>query len=133
VFIAGGVFAVTFIELAEEVPQSRLTLAFALLAGGVFWLAFQYLFLAYGRKTPGMRLAQLELCTFSGKQPSLFARQCRALAGGLSGFAAGLGYLWSFIDEDRVGWHDRISQTYLRSTFAPSAPKDPYEYDDLKG
>ena len=133
VFIAGGVFALTFIELAEELPQSRLTVAFGLLAGGVFWLVFQYLFLAHGRRTPGMRLAQLELCTFSGKPPSLFARQCRALAGGLSGFAAGLGYLWSFIDEDRVGWHDRISQTYLRSTLLPSAARDPYEYDDLKG
>ena len=114
VFIGSGVCAVTFLQLAEEMPHSRLTAAFALASCGMFWLLFQYLFLTYGRATPGMKVAQLELCTFEGKPASLFARRCRALASALSGFSAGLGYAWAFIDEDRLGWHDRISQTHLR-------------------
>jgi uncharacterized RDD family membrane protein YckC len=133
VFIASGVFALTFLELAEETPQSRLTMVCALVVGGVFWLVFQYLFLIYGRRTPGMKLAQLELCTFAGKPAPQFARQSRALASALSGFAIGLGYFWAFIDEDRLGWHDRISQTCLRSLLVPSAAREPYDYDDLKG
>ncbi|HZS29354.1 MAG TPA: RDD family protein [Candidatus Angelobacter sp.] len=131
VFFASGVFALTFLQLAEETPRSRLTMVCALAVGGVFWLAFQYLFLVYGRRTPGMKLAQLELCTFAGEPAPLFARQARAFAGTLSGFAIGLGYFWAFIDEDRLGWHDRISQTYLRSSLVPSAARKLYGYDDL--
>jgi len=123
VLIASCIFALTFLELAEEAPQSRLNIACALAVGAVFWLVFQYLFLTYGRRTPGMKLAQLELCTFEGKRAPLSARRSRALASGLSGFAIGLGYLWTYIDEDRLGWHDRISQTYLKASLnsQPSA------------
>jgi uncharacterized RDD family membrane protein YckC len=116
VLIASGTFAVTFLKLAEEMPQSKLTMVCALAAGGTFWLLFQYLFLTYGRGTPGMRMAHLELCTFEGKPASLFARRCRAAASALSAFCAGLGYAWALIDEDRLGWHDRISQTHLRGS-----------------
>ena len=131
VFLASGVFALTFLQLAEETPRSRLTMVCALAVGGVFWLAFQYLFLVYGRRTPGMKLAQLELRTFAGEPASLFARRVRAFAGSLSGFAIGLGYFWAFIDEDRLGWHDRISQTYLKSLAVANAARDPFDYDDL--
>ncbi len=27
----------------------------------------------------------------------------------------GLGYVWALVDEDRVGWHDRISRTHVRA------------------
>lgn len=116
VLMGSCIFMLTFLELAEEAPKSRLTMVCALAVGGMFWLVFQYLFLIHGRRTPGMKLAQLELCTFEEGPAPLFARQCRALASTLSGIAIGLGYLWVFIDEDRLGWHDRISQTYLKGS-----------------
>jgi uncharacterized RDD family membrane protein YckC len=116
VFIASGLFGLTFLKLAQEVPHSRMALVCALAACGIFWLLFQYMFLTYGHITPGMRMAQLELCTFSGERPSRLVRQCRALASALSGFSAGLGYAWAFIDEDRLGWHDRMTQTYIRGS-----------------
>jgi len=133
VLIASGAFAITFLKLAEEMPHSRLTLVCALAACGIFWLLFQYMFLTYGRSTPGMRMAQLELCTFAGEPASRFARQCRAMASALSGFSAGLGYAWAFIDEDRLGWHDRITQTYVRALSAiPSEARELYSYNDLE-
>jgi uncharacterized RDD family membrane protein YckC len=116
VFAGSVVCALTFLKLADEMPHSRLTIAFALATCGMLWMLFQYLFLAYGRATPGMQMAQLELCAFDGAKATLFARRCRALASGLSGFSAGLGYAWAFIDQDRLGWHDRISQTHLRGS-----------------
>jgi uncharacterized RDD family membrane protein YckC len=141
VFIATGVFALTFLELAEEMPQSRIMLVCLLAASGIFWLAFQYIFLTYRRATPGMNMAQLELCTFAGTATSMFDRQTRALASALSGFSIGLGYAWALVDEDQLGWHDRISQTYLRmsthSFHAKPLPKsrrearDPYDYESL--
>jgi uncharacterized RDD family membrane protein YckC len=134
VVIATGVCAFTFLELAEEMPQSRMALLCALAAGAIFWLLFEYIFLTYRRATPGMRVAQLELCTFAGEPTSMFNRQCRAWASALSALSLGLGYAWALVDEDRLGWHDRISQTYVRSFSAiPSGAREPYGYDDLKG
>ena len=118
VFIATGVFVLTFMEAAEEMPQSRMTLVCMLAAAGIFWLLFQYIFLIFRKATPGMSMFQLELCTFAGTGTSMFDRQRRALASALSGFSMGLGYAWALVDEDRVGWHDRISRTHLRSTAA---------------
>jgi uncharacterized RDD family membrane protein YckC len=125
VFIATGAFALTFMELAEEMPQSRMTLVCMLAAGGIFWLLFQYIFLTYRRATPGMHMAQLELCTFAGTATSMFDRQCRALASALSGFSIGLGYAWAMVDEDRLGWHDRISKTHLRPLNIPNGVREP--------
>jgi uncharacterized RDD family membrane protein YckC len=121
VFLATGVFALTFLEVAEQVPRSSMTMVCMLAAGGIFWLLFQYVFLVYRRATPGMNFAGLELCTFEGKATTMFERQCRAAASALSGFSLGLGYLWALVDEDRVGWHDRISRTHLRSSPQQSA------------
>jgi uncharacterized RDD family membrane protein YckC len=137
VFVATGAFALTFAELAEEMPQSRMTLVCMLAAGGIFWLLFQYMFLVYRRATPGMNIAQLELCTFEGKRTTMFERQCRAAASALSGFSIGLGYAWALVDEDRLGWHDRISRTHVRAvseipTLSLPKVRDPYHFDDLR-
>lgn len=136
VAVATGVFALTFVEAAEGVPHSNMTMLCMLAAGGIFWLVFQYIFLVYRRATPGMNFAGLELCTFEGKATTMFERQCRAAASALSGFSLGLGYFWALVDEDRVGWHDRISRTHVRSLSAiptQSLPKgrERYNYDDL--
>lgn len=145
VAVATGAFIFTFAELAEEIPQSRMTWVFMLAAGGIFWAVFQYIFLTFRRSTPGMNVAQLELCSFAGMKTTAQARQTRALASALSGFSMGLGYAWALMDEDRMGWHDRISQTHVRAVYSsfvlPSflkfqsmaaEPRDPYEFDDLK-
>jgi uncharacterized RDD family membrane protein YckC len=145
VFIATGLFVLTFMEAAEETPQSRLTLVCMLAAGLIFWLLFQYLFLTFQRATPGMNMAQLELCTFAGEATSPMEQQRRALASTLSVCAIGLGFAWALVDEDRLGWHDRISGTHMRTAISPrpsafstflksrSIARDPYEFDDLKG
>jgi uncharacterized RDD family membrane protein YckC len=123
VFIATAVFVLTFVELAEEMPQSRMAPVCMLAAGGIFWLLFQYIFLTFRQATPGMTMAQLELCTFAGANTSIFERQRRALASTLSVCAMGLGFAWALVDEDRLGWHDRISGTHLRTAIStqPSA------------
>ena len=119
--VATGVFALTFVEAAEGVPHSNMTMVCMLAAGGIFWLVFQYIFLVYRRATPGMDFAGLELCTFDGKATTMFERQSRAAASALSGFSMGLGYFWALVDEDRVGWHDRISRTHVRAALSNRA------------
>jgi uncharacterized RDD family membrane protein YckC len=137
VFIATLAFAFTFVEAAEQVPHSSMAMVCMLAAGGIFWLVFQYIFLVYRRATPGMNFAGLELCTFEGKATTMFERQCRAAASALSGFSMGLGYLWALVDEDRVGWHDRISRTHVKavseiSTRSLPKGREPYNFEDLE-
>jgi len=134
VFLATAVFAFTFMEAGEGFPHSNMTMVCMLAAGGIFWVVFQYIFLVYRRATPGMNFAGLELCTFEGKATTMFDRQCRAAASALSGFSIGLGYFWALVDEDRVGWHDRISRTHVRALSSiPSRAREPYNYEGLKG
>jgi uncharacterized RDD family membrane protein YckC len=134
VFIATAAFALTFMEVAEDIPHTTMTLVCMLAAGGIFWLMFQYLFLVYRRATPGMNFVELELCTFEGKETTMLERQCRVAASALSGFSMGLGYAWALVDEDRMGWHDRISRTHLRAVSdVQSKAREPYYYDDMKG
>jgi hypothetical protein len=62
-----------------------------------------------------MRYAQIALTTLSNEQPSREQRQRRLAVMALSVLPVGLGLLWSLFDEERLCWHDRLSQTYLKS------------------
>lgn len=115
VFFAAGLFAACFGQIVEGVPSSRSVLFSAVAVSAILWLVFQYLFLVYGGATPGMRATELELFSFNGRRPSRLARRVRALANTLSALSGGLGFAWALVDEDTLGWHDRMSQTYLRS------------------
>lgn len=115
VLLASAVFAMGFVLFGHGLPQPRLTLLCALVVCASLWSVYQYLFLIYSAGTPGMQLAGLELCTFQGGPVSLALRRWRALASMLSALAVGLGFIWAFVDEDTLGWHDRITQTHLRT------------------
>jgi uncharacterized RDD family membrane protein YckC len=119
VAVAAMLFDFAFIRMAEDNPHSRVALLFGLCVAGTFWTVFQYLFLVHGKGTPGMRFAQLELATFDGKHLTVVTRRCRAAASALSAISMGLGYAWAFVDEDQLGWHDRITRTLLRSSAQP--------------
>jgi uncharacterized RDD family membrane protein YckC len=116
VLMASALFVAGFVIFVGRMPQSRSSLLCALLVSGGLWLIYQYLFLVYSSATPGMQLAQLEICTFQGSPASVKLRRWRALASFLSALAAGLGFAWALVDEDTLGWHDRITQTHLRKS-----------------
>jgi uncharacterized RDD family membrane protein YckC len=78
-------------------------------------LLYQLLFFTYSDATPGMRYARIGLCTFSDSNPSRAAMRRRIFAVALATASLGLGVLWAFLDDERLGWHDRISRMYQRS------------------
>ena len=119
--LAVAVFDFAFVRMAEDDPHSKLALLFGLCVAGTLWILFQYVFLVHGKGTPGMRFAQLELATFDGKALTVITRRHRAIASALSAASIGLGYAWAFVDEDQLGWHDRITRTLLRSTAEPTS------------
>ena len=109
-----AVFSVVVMSMARFVPQGKMALAAGVALPLAMWAAYHLLFLVYGAATPGMRVAQLELTSFEGCLPARRARGWRALALLLSAGSLGLGFLWTALDEDSLGWHDRITRTYLR-------------------
>ena len=64
-------------------------------------------------RTLGMQSWRLQLETMDGEKASLGAATIRFFAALLSWAPAGLGFLWSLWDKDRLAWHDRISKTHL--------------------
>ena len=75
---------------------------------------YEWFFLTFAKVTPGMRYAQLSLCTFEEEIPNAAQVSGRLKAMLISVLPVGLGMVWSIFDEDQMSWHDRLSKTYLR-------------------
>jgi uncharacterized RDD family membrane protein YckC len=92
-----------------------------MLAGAVVFtfaiaaLVYQLLFFSLNEATPGMRYARLGLCTFADANPTRQQMRRRVLAQVLAVCPLGLGVLWVLLDDERLGWHDRISRMYQRA------------------
>jgi uncharacterized RDD family membrane protein YckC len=115
---ACALFGVIFWKLtAIRPPRVQMAVGMAILAF-MLWAAYQYLLVVYAGTTPGLRLAGLELLRFDERRASRRLRRWRVLASYLSAVSLGMGYVWVFLDEDSLCWHDRITHTYL----APKLP-----------
>ncbi len=116
-------FALTAGKLLERFPaahaSSHMPPQFAAIATltvfAFLYLVYQTLFFTFSEATPGMRFARIGLCTFSDENPTRAAMRRRLVACLLSACPLGIGFLWAFLDDDRLGWHDRISRMYQRS------------------
>jgi uncharacterized RDD family membrane protein YckC len=60
----------------------------------------------------GQRWTRLRLVNFDGRRPTRTQRFYRLASGLLSILAAGIGLLWSLVDEETLTWHDHISKTF---------------------
>jgi uncharacterized RDD family membrane protein YckC len=114
--MAGAVASVAaFARFAREIPLGLP----AVLAGVGLLVAmhiiYQLLFFSLSDQTPGMRYARIGFCTFSDENPTRKAMRRRLLAQFLAICPLGLGIVWIFLDDDGLGWHDRISKMYQRA------------------
>jgi uncharacterized RDD family membrane protein YckC len=115
-------FALTVGKLSGPLTAatgSRITLQTAAITAAVtfavFTLIYQLLFFTFAEATPGMRYARIGLCTFSDDNPTRAATRRRIFAAILAACPLGIGFFWAWLDEDGLGWHDRISRMYQRS------------------
>jgi len=111
---ATGLFGLIFLHMTGAAPTWRMAAGFALALPGFFWALYQYIFLVYGGTTPGLQMTGLRLTTFDGNPVPRRQRRWRALATMVSCASLGLGFLWALVDEDGLGWHDRITRTCVR-------------------
>ncbi|MBY4678986.1 RDD family protein [Marinobacterium arenosum] len=72
-----------------------------------------YLFFAYfwnrSGQTLGLLAWRLRVQSVEGEHLTYSKALVRFLAAGLSLGCFGLGYLWMFVDRNRLSWHDRLS------------------------
>ena len=108
-------FAVVFGSLASAI-QPGLPLALASL-GLLVALTGLYgaIFFSFSDQTAGMRYARIGFCTFSDENPQRVAIRRRMSATLVALCPFGLGLLWALVDDDRLGWHDRMSRMYHRA------------------
>ena len=124
VLVAFAAFAAIFLKITgAELPwQQAASVSIGLIA--VFWAAYQYGMLVLTGSTPGLRVAKLRLSRFDGREVPRSLRRWRMAAMLLSGFSLGMGYLWAFLDEDKLCWHDRITRTYMAPKSAAECGQD---------
>jgi uncharacterized RDD family membrane protein YckC len=115
IWVALGVaiFMGIFWRFNPRLPPAPRIAELLALVGGILWFAYQAAFLIVCGTTPGLRAARLRLARFDGGPVPRNSRRWRVVASVLSCFSLGLGYAWSFFDEDRLSWHDRITKTHL--------------------
>ena len=107
-------FAAAVAYVAPELPSGKIALMGSAGVLVVLTLLYQGLFFTLSDATPGMRYARIALCTFSDENPSRSAMRRRILAMLLAAIPMGIGFLWACLDDDGLGWHDRMSRMYPR-------------------
>ena len=110
---AAGIFGLIFWKIALVRPPHIQALTLAAGIPCLFWAAYHYLLIVHAGATPGLHLAGLQLSRFDGTPAKRSLRRWRVLASYLSAASLGMGYIWLFLDEDNLCWHDRITHTYL--------------------
>jgi uncharacterized RDD family membrane protein YckC len=115
VVCAFAMFVVVFIACTAHPPSGRPAMIAAAAALVGFVALYQWLFFTFAESTPGMRCAKIALCTFGDENPGRKTLQHRVGSLFLAALPLGLGFLWALLDDDRLGWHDRMTRTYQRS------------------
>ena len=102
-----------FIALRGGEPvEGNENLVYRAVLGLVIYVFFVGFWMRSGR-TLGMQSWRLQLETTHGGEISLAAASIRFFAAIVSWLPAGLGFLWSLWDKDRLTWHDRLSGTHI--------------------
>ena len=126
VLIASALFAALWFRITSLTPSLKSVLLTMATASGFFWAIYHYLFLVYTGTTLGLKSAGLQLRNFDSTSPSRPLRRWRVLVSFLSAASAGMGFLWCFLDEDALCWHDRITRTYLAPQKVPKPDPIPH-------
>lgn len=87
----------------------------ALFTSYLFAVAFFFFgwFWTHGGQTLGMRAWRVRVQRYDGRGIGWYQALLRYLVAYVSWAAAGLGFLWSLVDKEKMTWHDRYSESIL--------------------
>jgi uncharacterized RDD family membrane protein YckC len=126
-FAYGG-FLALFATMGGRFAVSKLDAVVVAATLGLFYAQYVALFTFFGGATPGMMLRRLRVVSFDGADPTAQQLLWRSFGYLISAGTLMLGFLAGLWDQDRLCWHDRISQTYLtpvEDAFSHSQPTQP--------
>ena len=112
VIIALTLFLITFQVCGGNVVFNAETAGLYAGIYAVLWFFYKGLYGVCGSDTPGMLWTHLELVNFDGEAPDREQRIFRMVGGVIGLLSAGLGLVWSLVDEEQLTWHDHISKTF---------------------
>jgi uncharacterized RDD family membrane protein YckC len=112
IFSYGGMLAL-FSVLGGHIGLDKVDLTVMVATFALFYAQYFALFTVFGGSTPGMMLRGLRVVSFDGGVPTSRQMIRRSFGYLISAGICFLGFVWAFWDDDRLCWHDRISQTYL--------------------
>ena len=105
-------YAITFRVMGQELVWTSQMLLSFLAAAVLISLFYRVLYCLGNGDTPGIRWAGLRMIDFDGRVPTRKQRFQRLAGGCVGALAAGLGLLWALFDEERLTWHDHMSETF---------------------
>ncbi len=112
VMIALALFGIIFrLAGGSFVVDSKTAPIFLMAAAGVV-IFYRVLWCLANGDSAGQYWTHLRLVNFDGQRPTRTQRFYRLASGLLSLLAAGIGLLWSLVDEETLTWHDHISKTF---------------------
>jgi uncharacterized RDD family membrane protein YckC len=112
VLMALAVFGIIFRLAGGTFVLDAKTAPIFLAAAGTVVVFYRVLWCLANGDSAGQRWARLRLVNFDGQRPTRTQRFYRLASGLLSLLAAGIGLLWSLVDEETLTWHDHISKTF---------------------
>jgi uncharacterized RDD family membrane protein YckC len=115
-----AVFAAIFYYLVGRIVLDRHLAPFYAVAVAGVAILYKALWCIAGGGTAGMRWVNLELLNFDGQRPDPRQRFLWYVSSYLSLLAAGVGLLWSLLDEEHLTWHDHIAKTFPTKHVRPT-------------
>lgn len=106
-------FAVIFWKAGGSFRPSALDAASGLFIVGFLTFAYFALFSTLAFQTPGEAWMGLKIQSLNGGAPAAGESLWRAFGYVVSAAALMLGFVWILFDSEGLGWHDRMSRTYL--------------------
>jgi len=114
-------FLAMFHFLGGRLIFAKTELAILSVSAYLLYAQYFFLFVGFAGATPGMRWVGLDTSNFAGEPATRRQLLWRGFGYLVSGGSLFLGFVWSLVDEERLTWHDRISQTIL--TVLPEASR----------
>ena len=111
--VAGVVLFLLLTRFWEsELPFERSLVWAPIVVLGLILCFYKLAFCLLSDRSPGMRLAGLRLVHVTGRPAGRRERLLREFASLLSLIPGGIGYFWALFDEERLTFHDHISETF---------------------
>ncbi|MEK8016864.1 MAG: RDD family protein [Candidatus Parabeggiatoa sp.] len=98
--------------LAYPVTHGQVSLLFQIYLWVVWFLYFAWPWL-HGGQTLGMKAWRIQLVSADGHSVTWRQALLHFSMAFVSGFALGMGFLWSMVDKQQETWHEKVAHTRL--------------------